>query len=126
MILTGHGFGTLDSTPFGQYPGAANYFGFIGPLVQSLPMRVLGVNLFSIRISSLLIGVLLLLVIFNLGLRLYNRRTALCALAVGGLSAPFLLSAHLGREDILSRVLGFGAISLYLGASEQFSWKGAR
>lgn len=123
MILTGHGFGTLDSTPFGQYPGAANYFGFIGPLVQSLPMRVLGVNLFSIRISSLLIGLFLLLVIFNLGLRLYNRRAAICALAIGGLSAPFLLSAHLGREDILVALLGFGAISLYLYVGEHFSLK---
>jgi 4-amino-4-deoxy-L-arabinose transferase-like glycosyltransferase len=123
MILTGHGFGTLDSTPFTQYPGAANYFGFIGPLIQSLPMRVLGVNLFSIRISSLLIGILLLLVVFNLALRLYNRRIALCAVAVGGLSAPFLLSAHLGREDILVALLGFGAISLYLGAGDRFSWR---
>ncbi len=87
---------------------------WIQPWIESLPIRLFGLNLFAIRIESLIFGIALLGVIYAIVKRLYSARAALLTTAIGAFSIPFTFSSHLARPDIAVALCGFGAVALYL------------
>lgn len=114
LIKTGHTFGQVDVGVLDNFEGHSNYFWYVGTLIHSLFVRVLGANLFSVRFTSLLFGLLLLWIIYAIGVRFYSPRVGLLAVLSGAFSLSFIYSSHVGRQDIMVAVFGFGAIALYL------------
>src|SRR5215217_3493052 len=114
FLKTGYGVGELDAGVFERYPGYERYFWLLGPWLHSLPLRIAGINLFALRLESLLFGIVLLGIIYFIARRLGSYRCGLIAVLLGGFSLPFTISTHLARQDIVIATLGFGAIALQL------------
>ena len=70
--------------------------------------RLGGVGVFQARLTSLLWGGLLLLVVYWLGRRYWNRSVGLAAMAMFAISNPFLVATHTLRPDVqvVTMVLG--------------------
>ena len=114
VMKTGYAFSALDAGVLDNYPGHWTYFWLFGHWINSLFIRVLGPNLFAVRIVSYLLGLALLAIAYLLATRLYSRRAGMLAVVAGASSFPFAFSSHVGRHDIMVAVLGFGALALYL------------
>lgn len=74
--------------------------------------RLAGVGVLQARLTSLLWGGLLLLVVYWLGRRYWNRAVGLTATALLAVSNPFLLSSHTLRPDIQVVTMVLGALLL--------------
>ncbi len=114
LIQSGQAFGALDRGVFDNYEGYWTYYPLLGTWFQAQAIRSLGLNLFAVRVTSLLFGLLLLGAVYTVGVRLGGTRLGLFAMLLVSLSEAFLLSSHLARHDIMVAALGFGAIALYV------------
>ncbi|MGH2351435.1 MAG: ArnT family glycosyltransferase [Chloroflexota bacterium] len=114
MLQTGHAFGTMDSGVFDRYDGYWTYFPWLGTAIHAVAIRAFGPSLTTIRLTSLLFGLVLLVETYVIARRLCGHRVGLVAIALLSCSTPFLYSSHLGRHDIMVATFGFGAIALYL------------
>jgi 4-amino-4-deoxy-L-arabinose transferase-like glycosyltransferase len=114
LLHTGQAFGTLDAGVFDKYPTYWAYFPWLGAALQALGLALFGPNLFAIRVVSLVAGVGLLFAIYIIARRLYGRRVGLLALVLVASSNAFMISSHLGRNDILVAAFGFAAVALYV------------
>ena len=85
-----------------------------GHLDYSLFIRAFGPDLFSMRLASLVFGMVLLAAVFAIGVRLYGKSTGLIFSVTLVASRPFFASSHLGRHDIIVAALGFVSIALFL------------
>jgi hypothetical protein len=74
--------------------------------------RLGGVGVFQARLTSLLWGGVLLLVVYWLGRRYWNRSAGLAAAALLAVSNPFLVSTHTLRPDIQVVTMVLGALLL--------------
>ena len=74
--------------------------------------RLFGLGLFQARLTSLLWGGLLLLVVYWLGRHYWGRAVGLAAMALLAVSDPFLLSTHTLRPDIQVVTLVLLALAL--------------
>jgi 4-amino-4-deoxy-L-arabinose transferase-like glycosyltransferase len=74
--------------------------------------RLGGVGVFQARLTSLLWGGLLLLVVYWLGRRYWNRAVGLAAAALLAISNPFLVATHTLRPDVQVAVMFLGALLL--------------
>jgi 4-amino-4-deoxy-L-arabinose transferase-like glycosyltransferase len=74
--------------------------------------RLFGLGLFQARLTSLLWGGLLLLVVYWLGRYYWGRAVGLAAMALLAVSDPFLLSTHTLRPDIQVVTLVLLALAL--------------
>ncbi|MDP8923098.1 MAG: glycosyltransferase family 39 protein [Chloroflexota bacterium] len=74
--------------------------------------RLAGLGVFQARLTSLLWGGLLLLVVYWLGRRYWNRAVGLAAVAMLAVADPFLVSTHTLRPDIQVVTMVLGALLL--------------
>lgn len=114
FIHTGWPFGPLDAGVLDRFEGYWSYLPWLGSFFQSLPLRILGLSFFSVRLSSLIFGLLLLVTLYAIGAALEGPRAGLLTVLLVSLSRPFLYSSHLGRPDIMVAAFGYGAVALYL------------
>ncbi len=114
LLQTGRAFGTLDSGVFDRYEGYWTYFPWLGTSIHALGLRLLGLSLLSMRLVSLLFGLVLLVTTYTIAGRLYGHRIGLAAALLLSMSAPFVLSSHMARHDVMVAAFGYGAIALYL------------
>ncbi len=121
LIHTGRAFSTLDMGVSSYFPGAWTTIPWLGTLLQAIGIRVFGLSLWSIRLGSLVFGLILLLAVYAIANRLGGRRMAVLAMLSTSTSTAFLLSSHLGRPDILVAAFGFCAIALYV-TDESSTW----
>lgn len=113
VTQTGYAYGPLDNGIFNTLDGYWTYTWLAGSWLQSLPVTLFGPNLFAIRVVPLLCGIVLLIVIYLIARKLYSSRAALITIFLGAFSATFISASHVGRLDILTAVLGYGALALY-------------
>jgi len=74
--------------------------------------RLFGLGVFQARMTSLVWGGLLLLVIYWLGRRYWNRPAGLAAATMMAVSNPFLVATHTLRPDVQVVVIVLGALLL--------------
>ncbi len=117
LLHTGWAFGTVDSGVFEHYPHYERFFFWLGSALTAPFLALFGPNLFTIRLVSLLFGMILLAVIYYIGVRLYDQRTGLLAVGLLGTSGVFFQMAHLGRQDVIVAAFGYGAVACYLSAT---------
>ena len=124
LIQTGRNFSTLDSGVFDRFDGYWTYLPLLGTWVQSLSIRIFGLSLWSVRLVSLLFGLIVLVAVYSIACRLGGSRFGLLAVVIASLSKAFLYSAHLARQDVMVAALGFGAVALYFyDAPSRVPWK---
>ena len=115
VIQSGKSFGSLDSGVLDQYEGYENFNPWLSSAIQSLGIRIFGTpSLMAIRFVSLMVGFALLASVFWIGTILDGWNLGLLGVVLTAFSWSFLLSAHLGRPDIISVAFGYSAIALYL------------
>src|SRR4051794_38735742 len=114
LLHTGRAYGSLDAGVFDHYDGYWTYFPWIGTALHAIPVFLFGPTLFSVRLVSLLFGVLLLTTVYIIGRILYDQRVGLVSVGLLALSVPFAAMSHLARHDIVVAALGFCAIALCL------------
>jgi 4-amino-4-deoxy-L-arabinose transferase-like glycosyltransferase len=125
LIQTGQAFGTLDSGVFDRFEGYGTFFPWLPVWLQSLSLRQFSEpTLFSIRIVSLVFGMVLLLAVFAAGRSLGGKRLGLLAALITGTSLPFLYTAHVGRYDIIGAAFGYLALAIYLVNRKAQRWPG--
>ena len=74
--------------------------------------RMAGVGVFQARLTSLLWGSLLLLVVYWLGRRYWSRPVGLAAAVLLAISNPFLVATHTLRPDVQVATMVLGALLL--------------
>jgi hypothetical protein len=114
IIHSGYAWGPLDEGVFQHYDGYWTVFPYLANWLQALSMRLLGFNVFSMRLISLLFGLALLTSVYVIGSRLYGKGIALVAALLLSVSGPYIYSSHLARHDVIVAAAGFAAIALYL------------
>jgi 4-amino-4-deoxy-L-arabinose transferase-like glycosyltransferase len=115
FVQTGLNFGTLDEGVWNRYDGYWTYFPWLPTYFVSLAFQVFGLSLFSLRVTSLVFGLVLLVALYSIADRLAGQRVAVLTVVLAALSRAFVYSSHLGRPDIMAAAFGFGAIALYIG-----------
>lgn len=121
FVETGRAFGSLDAGAFVKYDGYWTYFPWLGTAIHAVFVALLGPTLWAMRLSSLLFGAALLLVVFQIGRVLGDWRSGFLSALILCLSLPFIYSAHLARHDVIVAFFGFAGIALYLTErSEKF------
>jgi 4-amino-4-deoxy-L-arabinose transferase-like glycosyltransferase len=89
-------------------------------LAQSAWYRLVGFGLFPMRALSIVSGLAALAAWFVIVRALAgDRRVALAAAALLAVDGQFLWSASVGRMDMMTAALAFGAIAAYLGLRER-------
>lgn len=88
---------------------------------SAIIFRLGGMGVFQARLTSLLWGGLLLLVVYLLGRRYWNRAVGLAAIAMLAVSDPFLVSTHTLRPDIQVVTMVLGALLLAEAALDRAS-----
>ncbi|MGH2459326.1 MAG: ArnT family glycosyltransferase, partial [Chloroflexota bacterium] len=114
LLQTGRAFGTMDQGVFQRFPGYWTYFPWLGTAIHAATIWAFGLSLSSMRLTSLIFGLILLVAIYTIARRLLGTKAGLLALLLTSVSPTFLRASHLGRDDIVVTALGFGAIALYL------------
>ncbi len=117
FLATGRPFGTMDSGVFDRFDGYWTYFPWLGTWIHAQAIRFLGPELLSLRLVSLLFGLVLLGTVYHLGNRLYGQRVGLVAAGLLAVSPAFLSASHMARHDVIVAAFGFGAIALQLSDS---------
>jgi 4-amino-4-deoxy-L-arabinose transferase-like glycosyltransferase len=118
-LRTGVVFGPLEHGVMDLVPGYQQLFPKIPVLAQSLIMRFFQEpDLLGVRLASLAAGALVLACIYLIAGRLFDREAALIGVVLCGTSAPFLVSAHIGRPDIFSAALGAAALCSYFAGRD--------
>jgi 4-amino-4-deoxy-L-arabinose transferase-like glycosyltransferase len=113
-LTTGVPFGTMDMGVFDRYPQPWLIFPLIPTLLQALVLRIVGgVDLMALRILSLLAGAALLYALYRIASRVAGRWAGIAAVALGGVSLPFVVASHYARHDILATAAGWGAIAIF-------------
>jgi 4-amino-4-deoxy-L-arabinose transferase-like glycosyltransferase len=114
FLDTGRAFGTLDAGVFERYEGYWTLFPWLGTAIHAFFAGLFGPSLFSVRLASMLFGLLLVAAVYTIACRLVSKRTGLAAAILVSLSYSFFYSSHLARHDIVVAALGYGALALYL------------
>jgi 4-amino-4-deoxy-L-arabinose transferase-like glycosyltransferase len=114
FVQNGLNFGTLDEGVWNRFDGYWTYFPLLPTYFVSLAFHVFGLSLFSLRLTSLVFGLILLVGLYTIADRLGGRRLAVLTVVLVSLSRAFVYSSHLGRPDIMGAAFGFGAIALYV------------
>ena len=114
LIRTGRAFGILEAGVYDRYEGYWTFFPFLETWFTALPIRLLGLSLWALRLTSLAFGLVLLGALYAIGDRLGGPVLGLVTVFLVGFSKSFIYSSHLARQDIIVAAFGFGAIALYL------------
>jgi 4-amino-4-deoxy-L-arabinose transferase-like glycosyltransferase len=114
VIQTGYPSGSFDGGVLSYFEGSRTYFPLLGSWIDSWFVWLFGPTLFAVRFVSFLCGMALLGVTYLLATRMQGRRAGILAVIIGASSLPFIYSSHVGRQDVLVALLGYGALALYL------------
>ena len=114
MLTHGPGVRHARCGVYNQYPGFSRFFPWLGTALHVPLLALFGPSLFAMRLTSLLFGLALLLLVYFIAVRLYNPRAGLLSVLLVSVSLPFIFSAHIARHDIMVAVMGLGAVALYL------------
>lgn len=79
-----------------------------------IPMRFFGMGLFSIRILSLIFGIILLFLTYFLAKELYDKRTGFLTAAILALTQMFIFVSHEARPDIYAVAFFYAAIYFFI------------
>src|SRR5438067_3298267 len=101
LLRTGLNFGTLDQGVFDHFDGYWTYFPLLPSYFQGLSFQLFGLSLFSLRLTSLAFGFVLLAALYGIARPCGGGRVAVLAVSLVGLSRAFLYSSHLGRPDVM-------------------------
>src|SRR6478609_3542360 len=74
LLHTGRAFGSLDAGVFNRYDGYWTYFPWLAAAVYSVSTFIFGPTLLAVRLVSFASGLVLLLSVYMIANRLYNRR----------------------------------------------------
>ena len=108
LLHTGQTFGTLDAGVVRRVSELSRPFPWLGTALHVPLQALLGPSLLAMRLTSLLFGLVLLLVVYFVATRLYSPRAGLLAVLLVSLSLPFIFSAHIARHDIMVAAMGLG------------------
>lgn len=126
--------GILGSDMFaGFYDMQQHYFGFmpLNPLLTAVFLQFSGLGLVQVRLTSVLLGLLILLLTYGLGRRLFNAQVGLLAVAflllvrisstsIYNLTGiPLLDIVRIHRYDPGVAVFGLAALHAYLSAHDK-------
>lgn len=102
--------GTLDQVGY-EWLRRSN----LGTLPWVLFFSMAGTGLFQARLVSYIFGILLLVAVIIVGSRIYSVKTGFLAALFVSLSAPFLVSAHYARQEIvlIAVILFLFALSIW-------------
>lgn len=115
IIQSGHSFGALDRGVLDKYEGYENFNPWLSSAIQSLGIRVFGTpSLLAIRFVSMIVGFLLLIAVYWIGIALDGKKFGYLSVAITAFSWSFLASSHLGRPDIIAAAFGYASIALFL------------
>ena len=119
-LQTGLNYSTLDAGAFDTLDGYWTFFPVLPTLIHAAAIQVGGLSLATLRLASLLAGVILLMIVGSLTREFGGSRAAqVLAVLLVALSFPFTMSAHFVRPDIFVAVFGFGAVALNLKSRRQ-------
>jgi 4-amino-4-deoxy-L-arabinose transferase-like glycosyltransferase len=125
LLQTGRQFAGVDSGIYKQFEGYWTYWPWLGTAIHAAAIQLLGLSLSTMREVSLVFGLALLAVVFQIGAVLHNRRTGLTAAALLAVSMQFMYSSHMARHDIIVATMCYGAIALQISES-RFTATGRR
>ncbi len=90
--------------------------------VQAMSMNIFGVNEFAARLPNAIVGVIALLLLFNIGNKLYNRRTGLIwALVYVCSFFPFFYFKSGIIDPLFNLFIFLGIYQFYLFSSRQYA-----
>lgn len=115
VARTGSSYSTLDAGVSDWFQGSWTCIPWLGSWLQSWSVRALGPTLLAIRLPSFFFGLGLLAALYSIGRSVGGARVGLLAALLAALSQPFVVSAHLGRPDVIVAAFGFAAVALYFG-----------
>ncbi len=111
---TGRDLGSMSISAITEDDGRWLHGSLLGVSVQALVIRTLGLSIFSVRLVSLVFGLLILVSVYAIARHLYDARTGFTAVLLASLSPSFFGSPHVARYDVMVAALGFGAVALYV------------
>jgi 4-amino-4-deoxy-L-arabinose transferase-like glycosyltransferase len=112
--------GSVSATEpfFNLYPRNPHAIKTLFHLAQSALFRILGYNLFSARLLSLVCAIAVLWQVYRLTERFADRRTAFFAMAALSLDIQFIAAAHTARQEIVI----LAGMTLALGRVLEGKW----
>lgn len=123
FLQTGKPFGILDAGILDQFDRYWYFFPAMITWIQAFGFRLFGQpSLLAIRAVSLLFGILLLIPVYSIALQTTGKTAARVAVLSLLLMGPFFSSSHLGRTDMLTALLGYSALALYLRFRRSRPW----
>ncbi len=109
------GFGTaLSSESAGRF---WTEHWLLAPWLQALFVRWLGLSLYSMRVVSLVCGIVLLVAVFTIAHRLHGPRAGFLSVVLVAFSSEFLIASHLALVDIMVAAFGYGAVALAVASA---------
>jgi len=122
-LETGQNYGPLDAGVFEQLDGYWTFFPVSPTLIHAIATRLLGFSIISLRYTSYISGIALILSTCSIS---YLLSKSIIASALVGIlistSYAFGYSTHLARSDIHVATLGFTAIALCLASHPTKRW----
>ncbi len=123
LVTKGTNFDSMFAGALDQWQPAWVRWPFIGNLPLAAAFAIGGLGLFQARFSSWILGVILLVLVFALGRRLYNTLTGALATFLLALSYVFLQASHYARVDIFLACAVLAALYLFVvGIQDNKKW----
>ena len=115
FLQNGLVFGPLDAGVFDRIEGYWTFFPRIYTWIESFSLRLFGFpSLLSVRVVSLIFGVLLLIAVYMISKSIGSNKLAIGSVTIVAFSRTFIISSHLARPDIIAAALGYSAIALLI------------
>jgi hypothetical protein len=123
-LQTGLNFGPLDAGVMEKkFDGYWTFHPLIPTWIHALFIQIFGLDLASVRLASLVCGIILSIAVFSLSYQLSSSyRAALIAVLLLVSSYSFALSARVARYDVIVAMFGFAAISVFWAGSKRGSF----
>ncbi len=123
LATRGINFDSMFTGALDQWPAYWVRWPLIGNLPLAAAFAVGGLGLFQARLTSWLLGIVLLLLVFALGRRLYSTLTAALTTTLLALSYVFLQASHYARVDIFLACAVTAALYLFVvGVQDDKRW----
>ncbi len=123
LTTKGVNFDSMFTGALDQWPAYWVRWPLIGNLPLAAAFAIGGLGLFQARLSSWLLGILLLVLMFALGRRLYSTLTAALTTTLLALSSVFLQASHYARVDIFLACAVTTALYLFVvGVQDNKRW----
>jgi len=123
FVTRGVNFDSMFTGSLDQWPAYWVRWPVIGNLPLATAFAIGGLGLFQARLTSWILGLLLLALVFGLGRRLYSTVTGALATTLLATSPVFLQASHYARVDIFLACATTAALYLFvIGIREKKRW----